>query len=254
MRTFLKGAANFLLNLVFVPKCAGCGERMEPESQSCFCEKCLYLYETAKERECPKCGKALVKCTCPTPKLERNRVRILTKLINYHPHANDLSINKAIFKLKKTADRRLVSLFAHDMAETLLPIVERDRNKFVVTYAPRTKKAISKYGYDHMEYVSREVAKILEIPWAKLIVRHAGKEQKSLSYAERVRNVNISFNEKNKVDIKGKSAILIDDIVTTSATLSTCAVLLRKNGIKTVIASVISISSGVYNDLWIKKK
>ncbi len=248
MKSVFKRALDYALNLIFVPKCAGCGERIPPEHSGCFCEDCLYLYETAKERECAKCGKQLTKCTCPTPKLERSRVRKLTKLMYYHPHANDLAVNKAIFKLKKTSDKHLVDTFARDMAETLRPIVEPCPEKFVVTYAPRTKKAIMKYGYDHMALVSREIAKKLDLTWASLIIRHSGREQKALSYAERLRNVKVSFNRRSAIDIKGKHAILVDDIVTTSATLCACASLLRRNGVKTVTAAVISVSAGAYND------
>ena len=105
-----------------------------------------------------------------------------------------------------------------------------------------------KYGYDHMEVLSRRVAELLNLPWAPLIVRHAGKEQKTLTYAERLKNIDVSFNNKSKIDVKGKYAILIDDIVTTSATLSSCAKLLRKNGIRSVVAAVISVSANAYNE------
>ena len=248
MKNFFKNLFDYLLNLVFVPKCAGCRNLLPAESHSCFCDDCRYMYESAKERECVICGKRLSLCMCPTPKLEKNRVHRLTKLMYYFPQSNDLAVNQAIFKLKKTAEKHLVDMFAYDMAQTLKPLLEHNKERYIVTYAPRTRKAILRYGHDHMELLSRRVAEILDLPWAKLIIRLKGAEQKSLSYAERLRNVKVVYNRKNKLDIKGKYAIIIDDVITTSATLSTCARLLRKNGMRSVVAAVIAVSTSAYND------
>ena len=201
----------YLLNLVFVPRCAGCGNLLPPQTQDCFCEDCRYIYESAKERECPRCGRALTKCLCPTPQLEKSRVHRLAKLVYYHSQSNSHAVNSAIFKLKKTAEKRLVEALAYDLAQAVKPMIEYNKEKYIVTYAPRTRKSILKYGYDHMELLSRRMAEILDLPWAKLIVRHAGKEQKTLTYAERLRNIDVSFNHKNKLDVRSKYAILVDD-------------------------------------------
>ena len=106
---------------------------------------------------------------------------------------------------------------------------------------------------DHMELVSRKVAEILELPWERYIIRKSGKEQKTLSFSQRIANINIDFRS-GEHSVRGKYVILIDDVITTSATISACAKLLRKNGAKQVIPSVISVSSGAYEDFSSYKK
>ena len=244
---------DYFVKLICVPRCAGCDKRLDPEQKDCLCEDCRFLYESAKERECARCGKRLDTCTCPTPNLQKNRIRLLTKLVYYHPRSNNLAVNKMIFKLKKTSESRLVDMFSSDLARTIAPIVEGNKEKYVVTYAPRTKKAIKKYGYDHMELLSRKVADILDLPWERYIIRRSGKEQKTLSFAQRLSNVNVEFKAGSH-SIRGKYVILIDDIITTSATISACAKLLRKNGAKSVIPSVISVSYSAYEDFSSYKK
>ena len=102
----------------------------------------------------------------------------------------------------------MVEVLAYDLAQSVKPMIEYNKEKYIVTYAPRTRKAILKYGYDHMEVLSRRVAELLELPWAKLIVRHSGKEQKTLTYAERLKNIDVSFNHKNKLDEKASMLFL----------------------------------------------
>ncbi len=249
----LKGLFKLITDLIFVPKCAGCGVRMLPSEKGCLCELCSVVYESERNKECAKCGKLLPHCSCSTDNLQKAKIDVLSKLTVYRPHSNDFVINKMIFKLKKTSEYNLVEFLSCEMASSIKEVIN-PTDDFIVTYAPRSNKAMQKYGYDHMEILSKRTAQILGLSWAKLLKRHSNVEQKTLSYTERMKNIAISFDNPKKLEIKGKTLILMDDVVTSGATLSASARKLRKNGAKNVVCAVIAISRSTYIKFRMRKK
>ena len=73
-----------------------------------------------------------------------------------------------------------------------------------------------------------------------LTQRRMAVAQHTLSIAERFRNVEGLFGVVDGVDLKGKTVLLIDDILTTGATASECARALRKAGARTVQVAVLA--------------
>ena len=248
-----KGIFKLIIDLIFVPKCAGCGERMLPSEKGCLCDLCSVVYESERNKECAKCGKLLPHCSCSTDNLQKAKIDVLSKLTVYRPHSNDFVINKMLFKLKKTSEYNLVEFLSREMESSIKEVIN-PTDDFIVTYAPRSDKAMQKYGYDHMEILSRQTAKLLGLKWGKLLKRHSNVEQKTLSYTERMKNIDLSFYNPKKLDIKGKTIILMDDVVTSGATLSASARKLRKNGAKNVVCAVMSVSRSTYIKFRIKKK
>ncbi|MBQ1244862.1 MAG: ComF family protein [Clostridia bacterium] len=248
-----KTVSSYLLDLLFVPKCAGCGERLSPMPKGCLCTSCYLIYEMERDKECAKCQRPLSECSCSTENLEKAKIFRLSKLTVYRPASNDYVINKMIFKLKKRAEYHTVEFLAKELARNISEVIN-PKDDYIITYAPRSKRAISRYGHDHMEILARKTAKILDLQFARLLKRDSDVEQKTLSYSERIRSIRLSYENKDNVDIKGKNLILMDDIVTSGATLSTGARTLRKNGARTVACSVISVSRSAYIKYRIIKK
>jgi predicted amidophosphoribosyltransferase len=61
-----------------------------------------------------------------------------------------------------------------------------------------------------------------------------------LSREERIENMRDAFRVKNAVPIKGRSVILIDDVMTTGTTLSECAHVLKQAGAEKVWAATVA--------------
>lgn len=128
------------------------------------------------------------------------------------------------------------------MAVVIKHLVGSDSWDLVVAVPPR-KKRMEREGYDQAAVLAREVAKELEIPYAKNVLAQVEnrKKQSSLTYQERRGNVlgNIRMNKKNPV--AGKRILLVDDICTTGATLEECAKILRAAGADLVDCTVAAI-------------
>jgi ComF family protein len=96
-------------------------------------------------------------------------------------------------------------------------------------------------GFNQAELLAREVAGHRGIPVSRALRRRkAGAVQASLSLAERRRNVAGVFELTTKPEIAGKRILLIDDVMTTGATASACASVLKRAGAKSVALLTIA--------------
>lgn len=99
-------------------------------------------------------------------------------------------------------------------------------------------------GYNQSDYIVKGLSKALDIPYStKLIKRTKHTEsQTHLAMTERAKNVANAFKVKNPKLIKGKSFLLVDDVITTGATTQECGRALVSGGAKTVYACSVAIA------------
>jgi ComF family protein len=93
-------------------------------------------------------------------------------------------------------------------------------------------------GFNQAEVLGHYVARELKLPLATHIIKrtHKTNAQKELSRTERQQNLRKAFSitEKNRIQINGKRIALIDDVVTTTATVRELSHLLVEAGAKDV--------------------
>ena len=109
-----------------------------------------------------------------------------------------------------------------------------------VTYVPRSRKNIRRYGYDQSRIMAEEISKIYNIPLLELLGRRKGRDQKLLSIKDRFRTSKEKYEPRNIPEEKYKKILLLDDICTTGATIKACAEILRKNSANHVVPLVIA--------------
>lgn len=213
-----------------------------------MCPACAADYAAATERVCPQCLKPIHSCTCPNRFLDRHGIHTVIKLFSYHPHQAELATNRLIFRLKRCDSDATITFLADRLAEEIRPQMENGK-QYVLTGVPRSKNAIRRYGDDHVRLLCHALSKRLRIPYVHVIDR-VGREgqQKKKNYRERLASAAVSYEPNRRFDLRGKRVILIDDVVTSGATLAACATAVRKCGARQVIAAVIG-SSYRYRDL-----
>ncbi len=96
-----------------------------------------------------------------------------------------------------------------------------------ICFVPATAQACIRRGFDHMELVSRELSVLLDMPLADVLKRGSSQDQRSLDKGERARNLSGTVDVIE--DVAGMRLLLVDDVVTTGASLreSTRALLAR---------------------------
>lgn len=108
----------------------------------------------------------------------------------------------------------------------------------LVTCVPMHKKDLNRKR-NHSELLGAECASRLNLDYARVIEKvRFNKKQHHLKGSLRYENVKGAFGCPDKELVKGKNILIIDDIITTGATLGECAKVLTKAGCASVICAV----------------
>jgi len=190
-----------------------------------FPQKCLGC---KKENEilCPDC---LLKISRPdTPYL--NGVHIAA---NYQ----DLVLKKALWMLKYQGVKQLAKPLAELIKERVWKKLET--GDWLIVPVPLSKKKLRRRGYNQAELIAKELSDNVraDILFKKF---HTKSQVEVKDKEERLANIIGSFAIKNPEKIKGKKIILIDDVLTTSATMSEAKKVLKQAGAKKVIGVVVA--------------
>ena len=222
------GRLNFISELLFPPRCAMCGELMDAETDlRCFCVRCRAIWEREKETPCPKCKRAAEHCVCE-PKYNKSAAVDGYRAVVFY---NDEKIKKLIYTVKTGYNAALYDTAAKEIALSVMKHYKVDENS-VFAYPARSRASIRKYGIDHAKKLCGLVSKYTGIPMLHVFSHKRGAEQKTLKAAERGENAAQSYyiKDKDKIKVKNKRIIFIDDVVTTGATTVVCAALSKAEG------------------------
>ena len=213
-----------LLGLLAPQKCLYCGYPTD-ENGKAVCESCKKLERELLCAVCPVCGLPGGECLC----IEKDNV---TYLFWY----DKKPVRRAVSRIKHgnniVAARHIAALLAERMEKYSFD---------AVFYVPRSKKALRQYGFDQAALLAKCLSDELNVPVCPALCRSREKPpQKLLSAAQRRRNIRDSFTVKAGILGDAQNALLVDDVVTTGATVDECAALLRKAGVKTVHIACIA--------------
>ncbi len=144
----------------------------------------------------------------------------------YAPFRYDGVVRKAILQYKSDGAKYLAKSFATFIAQRLeIEEVEFD----IIVPVPSHKDAIKKRGYNPAKILANELSKLTSKPVEDVLYKIVQtKNQKLLDYNERQTNLENSIMLLNNSAIKDKNILIVDDIITTGATIETCANLLHK--------------------------
>jgi ComF family protein len=99
-------------------------------------------------------------------------------------------------------------------------------------------------GFNQSDYIAKGISKKLNIPVSvKTLKRIVYTEsQTMMTLREREENISDAFKVKNKKKISNKNVLLVDDVITTGATVRECGRILIQNGTSSVFACSIAIA------------
>ena len=99
-------------------------------------------------------------------------------------------------------------------------------------------------GYNQSFYISKGLSKELKIPLGSGIIKRKKytQSQTKMNFIERQKNIEEAFKVKSYKKGKGKNILLIDDVITTGATISECGKVLLNSGVKRVYAASVAIA------------
>ena len=237
-----------LLELLFPPVCASCRtllDRADILAGRALCPSCKREWESEKMETCPSCAKTVTACRCVTEDMEKCKCEALCKLVYYIHGKREPLQNRLIYSIKQERRRRTVEFLAAELAVSARDLLAEQgiaAQDAVLTYIPRATAARLQYGTDQARELARALSRELSIPMLPLLERRPrmGRPQKHLNSAERLKNAKKTYRVRDYDGCRAKTVLLVDDIVTSGATVAICARLLRRAGASHVFALAVA--------------
>lgn len=224
--TLIKDA---LLHLIYPHICAGCGTDALP-STSQLCIKCIHdLPLTRFETQANN----------PVEKILAGRVPFLhaTAQIYFHKHS---ALQRLMHQFKYRGNKDLGLQLGLIMGYQLL-----ESGRFGGTEAlvplPLHESREKQRGYNQAEILCNGIAQILQVPVLKGAVKRtiATGSQTKKSRIDRWQNIAGKFELGTNQGLQNKQVLLVDDIITTGATLDACGnALLKIKGLTLNVATL----------------
>lgn len=210
-----------ILHIFFPNKCSGCKRIIK--YNALFCSECEVNFEKATGKRCKTCFSLEGKCDCKRfPKFFfRSASTFLYKD----------SAKNALLTLKKVKNKRLARFFAEEMYLTVINKY-KDVRFDVIIPVPLHKSREKSRGYNQSLLIANELSAMMKVPvMADVLTRlKAAKPQHTLNHKQRRQNVK-GIYKASGIPIECQRVLLVDDIMTSSATLNECAKMLRLEGV-----------------------
>jgi ComF family protein len=229
-----------VLNLVLPEDCRVCGQRLSNLSRIPVCPACLSEPKPfLAEHFCVDCRTPFLNAA-PLDEdgrcaLCRNGLSGFDAVYSYGEYEG--SLRKLIHVFKYGG----VTPLAPEFGRLLSGAVPRDQHFDVIVPLPLHWRKRLERGFNQSELLAKSVSRRTGIPVARALRRRKRTEsQAGLTRAQRRTNVLGAFEVSRRDDIAGRHVLLIDDVLTTGATASACASVLKRAGAKRV--SVLTLA------------
>ena len=115
----------------------------------------------------------------------------------------------------------------------------------ILSWVPLAPDRKRERGYDQVELIARNVSERLLIPLVPTLKKRRGVSAQSLtgSPAERRANIAGAYRIIDAAAVQGKRILILDDVVTSGATLEECAKTLRMAGAEKVLCATLAVAS-----------
>ena len=224
--------------------CDGCGKELFDYPTHRLCLSCEEGLRRNDGRTCDKCGrKTLAEGVCLSCK---GRAPRFDKGISPFVYRGE---SASFVNRIKTSNPTLALYFAERMAECLIERVteiekflQEDTEPLLLLPVPMTKARLRERGYNQAVLLAERVLDVLqekgyraELREDILLKRKDTAQQKHMDFASRVENVAGAYHIAKRKDCRGRTVLLIDDILTTGATGSECSSRLLSAGARRVL-------------------
>jgi len=220
-------AKNFI-NLLYPLHCASCKKPLEAENDSAVCGHCIGLIKPNPAPYCVYCGRSIdtagaacTDCTKNRPAFSKTYSAclyedVLKELILQFKYKGKLALSGCL--------SGLISDFLYDNQDILEGVD-------MITFVPIGLDRMVKRGFNQSKVLAKHLSDSYGIPMVDCIEKKVStKNQNELSRQERLSNLKGAFRAKAAVNLKGLTILVVDDVMTTGATLNECAIALLQAG------------------------
>lgn len=217
-----------MLNLLFPKICNVCKEPLL-KGQEVLCAECIHSLPLALFH---KKGSEMLK----NKFYGRFLVQNATALIQFQKGG---ITQELLHNLKYRGNKEISSFFGKWLGAELAEIPGYQKIDLVIP-VPLHKQKLKKRGYNQVEGFGKEIASALNIPYNDTILIKVSKTGSQVFKTRILRfETEEVFTVQNLEQINNKHVLLVDDIITTGATLEKCALqLLKAENVSISIATI----------------
>jgi ComF family protein len=155
---------------------------------------------------------------------------------NYSPEL------ESMVHLVKYQGMKRLGRFLGKMAGGTFPSVPSSAGDGVMVPVPLHKVRLRERGFNQSEWIAKGIGESMGIPLSASVLsrKKQTKTQTQLSAPQREKNVRDAFTVTNSEAVKDRAVFLVDDVITTGATLNACARCLKDAGAASVIGLALA--------------
>jgi ComF family protein len=211
-----------LLDVLMPPACAGCGR-----SGALLCAGCLRAFDAPFRRE----DRFVVR---DAGVVQGDSLTLAVAAFGYRG-----PVRRSLAALKYTGASRLAPILASAAGPALARLLSISGQATLVS-VPVHRERLRERGYNQAELIARALAKDVRLPVAALLERvRPTTKQHRLDRAARLANLRGAFRVATSEPMPS-GVVVVDDIITTTATVEACASVLREAGVAEVYGFAIA--------------
>ncbi|MGE5110751.1 MAG: ComF family protein [Acidobacteriaceae bacterium] len=236
-----------LYSALFPSDCRLCSAPLNTVSRLPVCDACVNAIETMPEPHCRACGDLIPAgfqdqhdfcpdCAFEAPPFERAAA--------YGPYTNGL--RELIHLLKYEKVKPAAKLLGRMLAETIgtLDLL----GEIIIIPVPLHASKLRQRGFNQSELIAKEALRHLHgysdasftLEVAVMKRRRDTPSQVGMTREERAENLRGAFGITTRSKVRDRQVLLVDDVLTTGATVSECTRVLRRAGAQRVWVATVA--------------
>lgn len=243
----LKTLSCNIFSVLFPSDCRLCRTPLNNISRVPVCTECLDAIQPVRAPQCVVCGDRLagaqllmgdgrcVNCRDFEPEFAR--------AVSFGEYEGGL--RGIVHLLKYDAVLPVAAMLGDMLTETIQELLPSCGDSLpLVVPVPLHKSKRGDRGFNQAELIARAAVKRLsqpvELATGVLVRQRATISQVGLTREQRIENVRDAFRVRDPQQVRGRTVILVDDVMTTGTTLSECARVLKLAGAEKVLAATVA--------------
>lgn len=153
-------------------------------------------------------------------------------------------IREKLIEFKFAKNKLLAKVFSEIMAEKIK--MTKLNLPDIIISVPVHQKKFEERGYNQSQLIAKKVSDVFNIPILDdvLVKTRVTENQSELGKAKRLTNVVNAFKIDMPSKITNKKILLVDDIITTGATVNECSKILTTHGAAEVFVATVAAGKG----------
>ncbi len=228
LRTF----ADTVLDFIYPPTCLACSSHLP----------------NGRERLCRSCWDSIPRVTPTLPLYLESREKvvasgIMSDLISLFVFEKGGAFQHLVHALKYQGFEKIGRELGKQLGER---VIELGLQADLLLPVPLHRRKLRERGYNQADAIARGMQMVMKCDLTTDLLRRARftVSQTTLTLEERKKNMENAFEvvPSRTLMVKGASVIIVDDVLTTGATLISCATALREAGVERVIAASVALA------------